>query len=81
MDMLGTRSSCLPDTAHVDYTSVSGVERLDVVLPDEADKLRQTPFAIIQACFYRSSTDRVAKMVLIALAGYSRGDKRQRFST
>lgn len=34
--------------AHVDYTENSGIDRLDALLPDEADKLRKTPFAVIQ---------------------------------
>lgn len=33
---------------HVDYTVKSGPERLQAVLPDEADKLMKTPFAVIQ---------------------------------
>lgn len=33
---------------HVDYTSSSGIDRLDALLPDEAAKLRETPFAVIQ---------------------------------
>ncbi|KAK9806032.1 hypothetical protein WJX73_007367 [Symbiochloris irregularis] len=33
---------------HVDYTLKSGVERLHMLLPDEADKLQRTPFAVIQ---------------------------------
>lgn len=33
---------------HVDYTEKSGVERLNALLPDEADELRQTPFAVVQ---------------------------------
>ncbi|KAK9842655.1 hypothetical protein WJX74_000199 [Apatococcus lobatus] len=35
--------------AHVDYTIKSGIERLKAVLPEEAEKLSQTPFAVIQA--------------------------------
>lgn len=35
---------------HVDYTTRSGVERLHMLLPDEAEKLQQTPFAVIQVC-------------------------------
>lgn len=34
--------------AHVDYTTNSGIDRLTELLPEEADKLRQTPFAVIQ---------------------------------
>ena len=33
---------------HVDYTTRSGVERLHTLLPDEAEKLQKTPFAVIQ---------------------------------
>lgn len=33
---------------HVDYTTKSGVERLHTLLPDEADQLQKTPFAVIQ---------------------------------
>ena len=33
---------------HVDYTVRSGPARLHAVLPDEAEKLSKTPFAIIQ---------------------------------
>ena len=33
---------------HVDYTVKSGPERLQAVLPGEADKLMKTPFAVIQ---------------------------------
>lgn len=36
---------------HVDYTLASGPERVETLLPqDEADRLRKTPFAVIQAC-------------------------------
>ena len=34
--------------AHVDYTIKSGRERLHALLPDEAEKLQQTPYAVIQ---------------------------------
>ena len=34
--------------AHVDYTHESGIDRLNALLPDEAEKLRETPFAVIQ---------------------------------
>ncbi len=33
---------------HVDYTVKSGPERLQAVLPNEAEKLMKTPFAVIQ---------------------------------
>ncbi|KAK9807623.1 hypothetical protein WJX72_004557 [[Myrmecia] bisecta] len=33
---------------HVDYTVKSGPERLQALLPDEADQLTKTPFAVIQ---------------------------------
>ena len=33
---------------HVDYTVKSGPERLQAVLPDEAEELMKTPFAVIQ---------------------------------
>lgn len=33
---------------HVDYTVKSGPERLQAVLPDEAERLMKTPFAVIQ---------------------------------
>ena len=33
---------------HVDYTTTSGVQRLDALLPEEADRLRETPFAVVQ---------------------------------
>ena len=38
---------------HVDYTLQSGPERLTAVLPDEADRLSKTPFAVIQACLFK----------------------------
>ena len=34
--------------AHVDYTLRSGHTRLKEVLPDEAEKLWKTPYAVIQ---------------------------------
>lgn len=34
---------------HVDYTVKSGPERLQAVLPNEAERLMKTPFAVIQA--------------------------------
>ncbi|KAK9805395.1 hypothetical protein WJX73_010916 [Symbiochloris irregularis] len=34
---------------HVDYTSESGESRLHLEMPDEADTLKKTPFAIVQA--------------------------------
>ena len=33
---------------HVDYTTTSGPQRLDALLPEEADKLKETPFAVVQ---------------------------------
>ena len=39
---------CLAGMAHVDYTAESGIDRLDALLPDEAEKLRETPFAVVQ---------------------------------
>ena len=33
---------------HVDYTVKSGPERLQAVLPDEAERLMKTPFAVLQ---------------------------------
>jgi hypothetical protein len=34
---------------HVDYTTKSGFERLDALVPkDEAERLKKTPFAAIQ---------------------------------
>ena len=33
---------------HVDYTAVGGVNRLHAVLPDEAERLSKTPFAVVQ---------------------------------
>ena len=33
---------------HVDYTVKSGPERLQAVLPNEAEQLMKTPFAVIQ---------------------------------
>ena len=34
---------------HVDYTTKSGFERLDALLPrEEAERLKKTPFAAIQ---------------------------------
>ncbi len=34
---------------HVDYTTKSGAERLDALLPkEEAERLKKTPFAAIQ---------------------------------
>lgn len=44
--------------AHVDYTLKSGKERLHVLLPDEAEKLQKTPYAVIQVpifCWIHSS--------------------------
>ena len=43
--------SCRPPVAraHVDYTTQSGINRLHALLPEEADKLQQTPFAVVQA--------------------------------
>lgn len=41
-------SVLLTGMAHVDYTAESGVDRLDALLPEEADKLRKTPFAVVQ---------------------------------
>ena len=38
---------------HVDYTVKSGVERLHRVLPEEAEKLQKTPFAVIQVHLYQ----------------------------
>lgn len=45
--------SCMPSTwlcfrVHVDYTVRSGPGRLHQLLPDEADTLKRTPFAVIQ---------------------------------
>ena len=34
---------------HVDYTTQSGIDRLKALLPDEAERLLQTPFAVVQA--------------------------------
>ncbi len=33
---------------HVDYTAKGGPLRLESLLPEEADRLKQTPFAVIQ---------------------------------
>lgn len=33
---------------HVDYTDASGSERLDALLPGEANDLKKTPFGVIQ---------------------------------
>ena len=33
---------------HVNYTTTSGPQRLDALLPEEADKLKETPFAVVQ---------------------------------
>lgn len=35
---------------HVDYTTQSGIDRLKALLPDEAEKLQSTPFAVVQVC-------------------------------
>ncbi len=34
--------------AHVDYTPKSGPSRLQDLLPEEAESLQQTPYAVIQ---------------------------------
>jgi len=34
--------------AHVDYTPKSGPSRLKDLLPEEAETLQQTPYAVIQ---------------------------------
>lgn len=44
---LAERNKPVP-RVHVDYTLKSGVERLQALLPDEAEKLQRTPFAVIQ---------------------------------
>ena len=51
---------------HVDYTVKSGPERLQAVLPDEADKLMKTPFAVIQVFIYlfTSHTDTCGSCLL-----------------
>lgn len=33
---------------HVDYTAPGGLRRLHMIFPEEAEKLKKTPFAIIQ---------------------------------
>ena len=35
-------------SVHVDYDHLSGDSRLSELLPEEAEKLRETPFAVIQ---------------------------------
>ena len=35
---------------HVDYTTKGGPNRLQHVLPEEAEKLSRTPYAIVQVC-------------------------------
>ena len=36
--------------AHCDYTVISGLDRSRAVLPEEADNLARTPYAVIQVC-------------------------------
>ena len=37
---------------HVDYTTKSGAERLDALVPkEEAERLKRTPFAAIQVTY------------------------------
>ena len=38
----------LVSRVHVDYTTKSGPIRLQAALPDEAERLMKTPFAVIQ---------------------------------
>ena len=45
---------CLTGMAHVDYTAESGIDRLSALLPDEAEKLRETPFAVVQVYSLKS---------------------------
>ena len=35
---------------HTDYTANSGLNRLKQLFPEDAEKLQQNPFAIIQVC-------------------------------
>ena len=54
-DMLKNPSSRAPATrVHVDYTHLSGPERLNAFLPDEAETLRKTPFAVLQVSLSRT---------------------------
>lgn len=44
-------------SVHVDYTTKSGAERLDALLPEEeAQRLKQTPFAVIQVSLLATSS-------------------------
>lgn len=46
---LGDPSSRTPvSRVHVDYNATSGVQRLHAVMPNEAEELSKTPFAVIQ---------------------------------
>ena len=46
------RLSWFAGLVHVDYTAKGGPNRLRMVLPEEADKLSKTPYAIVQVrCF------------------------------
>ena len=40
---------------HTDYTAHGGVARLKALLPDEAEQLMKTPFAIYQVSFSRAA--------------------------
>ena len=46
-DQMGRPRQPVP-LVHVDYTATSGVQRLNALLPEEADRLRETPFAVVQ---------------------------------
>ena len=47
---------------HVDYDLRSGIERLHVLLPDEADKLQRTPFAVVQVSHPTAATLRLHRV-------------------
>ena len=46
-DQVGRPRQPVP-LVHVDYTATSGVQRLNALLPEEADRLQETPFAVVQ---------------------------------
>lgn len=51
--------SAIAGMVHVDYTVLGGLQRLSTILPDDAEQLKKTPFAVIQVILSQTARSKM----------------------
>lgn len=66
--------SAIAGMVHVDYTVLGGLQRLSTILPDDAEQLKKTPFAVIQVILSQTAQSKMLFCLPIDWVNVNSGD-------